>query len=84
MHGAWATELITRTFVGDESDQFQNLCHRNHGTNGLEINARHWPPLLEPPAQFGPTNLPGYPKSANREEELVLGFLTSGKRGIYR
>ena len=52
MYGPRTTELITGTFVGDKSDQFQNLSHRNHGTNGLEINAGHWLALLELPAQI--------------------------------
>ena len=79
MHGTCATELITGTFVGNESDPFQNLSQRNYGTNGLKINAGHGSSPLEPPAQYHSTSPPGYPKPTNREEEHVLAFLTVEK-----
>jgi hypothetical protein len=52
LHRAWTTKLVTGAFGGYKSDPFENLSHRDHGTNGLEINAGHGLPLLEPFASF--------------------------------
>ena len=42
MSGTGPTELITGRFVGHEPDEFQNASHRDHETNGLEVNAGQW------------------------------------------
>ena len=71
MYGTRPTQLITGGFVGHEPDEFQNPSHRHHETNGLEVNAGQWSPLVEPLVVFYPTTFEEYPKPANREEDCA-------------
>ena len=52
MHRARATKLVDGMYGGYKSDPFENLSHRDQAANGLEINAGHGLPLLEPFASF--------------------------------
>ena len=56
MSGTGPTELITGRFVGHEPDEFQNPSHRDHETNGLEVNAGQRSPPLERLIVFYPTS----------------------------
>jgi len=80
MYGTRPTQLITGGFVGHEPDEFQNPSHRDHETNGLEVNAgQSWPPL-EPPVVFRPPSFQSIrnPRTEKRNPCLDLWPLKSG------